>query len=324
MASVILSVRDLRTVFRTPAGTVRAVDGVDFDLHKGEVLAIVGESGSGKSVTALSIVDLVDSPGQIVSGDIVYGGRELRSGSRRYWRSLRGSVISYIFQDPSKALDPSFKIRFQYREVLRKHLRTSDRSALDAAAVKQLEAVGIQDPQSVLASYPAELSGGIAQRVLIALAMSTLPRILIADEPTTLSDALVEKQVLELLRSVQVNTGMAMILITHDFGVVAHSADRVAVMYAGQIVETGTVSDLIENPLHPYTKALLRSVPQIGTHRQDRLRLIAGQPPDMLDLPAGCRFAGRCDEYLPQCSVAVPILSDIGSGRQVRCIQRPT
>jgi oligopeptide/dipeptide ABC transporter ATP-binding protein len=317
----VLAVRDLRTWFHTRHGVARAVDGVDFTVNKGEVLCIVGESGCGKSVTALSIMRLIPPPGRVETGQLMFGGRDLLALSADEMAALRGQKISMIFQDPTSSLNPVFEVGAQISEVYEIH-RDMTRRAGGAKAVEMLEKVGIPDPDRRAKSYPHEMSGGMAQRVMIAMALACEPRLLIADEPTTALDVTIQAQILDLMRGLQRETGTATVLITHDLGVVAELADRVAVMYAGEIVEETDVRTLFERPKHPYTEALLGSIPHLG-RRQNALAVIPGTVPNLIDLPAGCRFASRCrarvEHALTICTQQEPDLRTVEPGHSVRC-----
>jgi oligopeptide/dipeptide ABC transporter ATP-binding protein len=317
-AGPLLELRGLRTHFSTEDGLVRAVDGVSFELNAGETLALVGESGSGKSVTSLSILRLVQAPqGRIVGGEVRFRGRDLLKLSDAEMRSVRGREISMIFQEPMTSLNPVFTCGDQIAEVLELHQRLP-RAQARAQAIEQLRLVGIPAPEQRVDEYPHQLSGGMRQRVMIAMALACRPAVLIADEPTTALDVTIQAQILELLGRLQGELGMAVLLITHDLGVVAENADRVAVMYAGQIVEYADVRALFARPLHPYTAGLLASLPRLGQSRE-RLRVIPGQVPDPADFPAGCRFHPRCPLAQERCRREVPELLATGDGRTVRC-----
>ncbi len=317
----VLEVRDLRTWFHTRHGVARSVDGVDLQVGEGEMLCIVGESGCGKSVTALSIMRLVPPPGRVESGEVRFGGRDLLSLSLEEMTDLRGEHISMIFQDPTSSLNPVFEVGAQISEVYEIH-RQMSRKAGEARAVEMLEKVGIPDPKRRAEAYPHEMSGGMAQRVMIAMALACEPKLLIADEPTTALDVTIQAQILDLMRALQRETGTATILITHDLGVVAEMADRVAVMYAGEIVEETDVKTLFEEPKHPYTQSLLGSIPVLG-EEQHRLAVIPGTVPNLIDLPQGCRFASRCrarvEHALTRCTEERPDLIRVEPGHAVRC-----
>ena len=317
----VLEVRDLRTWFHTRHGVAKSVDGVDLRVNKGEVLCIVGESGCGKSVTALSIMRLIPPPGRIETGELLLEGRDLLTLSADEISDLRGQSISMIFQDPTSSLNPVFQVGLQIAEVYEIH-RDMTRKVGAAKAVEMLEKVGIPDPGSRATAYPHEMSGGMAQRVMIAMALACEPRLLIADEPTTALDVTIQAQILDLMRGLQRETGTATVLITHDLGVVAEMADRVAVMYAGEIVEEADVRTLFEAPRHPYTKDLLDSIPHLG-RRQGALAVIPGTVPNLVDLPVGCRFASRCrarvEQALTVCTEKRPDLVNVVPGHAVRC-----
>ena len=302
---VILKVEDLRTHFFTRTGVVKAVDGISFELHKGETLGIVGESGSGKSMTAWSILGLVPKPaGRIVGGDIIYQGESLLGKSPGEMREIRGSGICMVMQDPLTSLNPVFNIGNQIIECLRMDANLSVR-VLRQKATELLANVHIPAPETRLVSYPHQMSGGMRQRVVGAIAMSRSPNILIADEPTTSLDATIQLQYLRLLKDIQAETGTAIIFITHDFGIVARMCDRVAVMYAGKMVEQSAVEPLFDDPAHPYTEALLKSVPDLDLD-VDVLPSIEGQPPSLDNLPPGCAFAPRCPYVFDKCSEFPP------------------
>ena len=290
----LLSVRDLRTYFRTDAGVARAVDGISFDVHAGEVLGIVGESGSGKSVTSLSIMQLIPQPpGEIMTGSSIrLRGEELVGASSKRLREVRGNDVAMIFQEPMTSLNPVFTIGDQIVEALRLH-RGMSRKEARAEAIESLRLVGIPNPEERVDAYPHQLSGGQRQRVMIAMALSCQPDLLIADEPTTALDVTIQAQILDLLAELRQRLGMAIILITHDLGVVAEVCDRVIVMYAGQVVEQGTVEEIFNNPRHPYTEGLLRAIPTLGQDA-DRLAVIPGTVPPPVAWPDGCRFHTRC------------------------------
>lgn len=301
----LLEVRDLETHFFTMRGVLKAVDGVSFTLRHGETLGIVGETGSGKSMTALSIMRLVPPPGQIVAGKLAFDGKDLLSVSERTMRAIRGREISMIFQEPMTALNPTIPIGEQIAEVYRIHLGHSKRVARDFAEYS-LRLVRIPSPKAIAARYPHELSGGMRQRVMIAMALACQPKLLIADEPTTALDVTIQAQILDLLPELCEKMKMAMIFISHNFGVMARVAERVAVMYAGRIVEYGDKYDLFEKSLHPYTVALLNSIPRIG--KREMLAPIEGTVPDLLRLPHGCAFEPRCPRAAARCREERPIL----------------
>ncbi|MDX6482009.1 MAG: oligopeptide transport system ATP-binding protein [Gaiellaceae bacterium] len=317
----LLEVDDLRTYFRSRRGDVHAVDGISFSVEKGKTLGIVGESGCGKSVTALSIMRLLSDNARIVSGEVRFDGRDLIRLPERELEDIRGHEIAMIFQDPMTSLNPTLTIGLQLTETMRRHLDLSTSQAR-ARAVELLEEVKIPNARKRLDDYPHRYSGGMRQRVMIAIALSCNPKLLIADEPTTALDVTVQAGILDLLEELRIEHQMSMIIITHDMGVVAESADEIAVMYAGQIVERATAEDLFDNPEHPYTEALLGALPQIEDAgvREGRLVAIPGRPPDLVDLPDACRFAPRC-KYADRndgCAAHTPELREIRPGHFVR------
>jgi oligopeptide/dipeptide ABC transporter ATP-binding protein len=316
----LLEVEDLRTYFRTREGEVHAVDGVSFEVEEGSVLGIVGESGCGKSVTSLSIMGLVQNPGRVVSGSIRFEGRELTTMSDKQLEDVRGNQIAMIFQDPMTSLNPTLTIGTQLTETLRRHLGLS-KDAARKRAIELLEEVHIPDAARRVRDYPHRFSGGMRQRVMIAIALSCNPKLLIADEPTTALDVTVQAGVLELLDDLRREHGMTMIIISHNMGVIAETAEDVLVMYAGQVVEQATVTDLFDRPEHPYTEALLGSLPDLEDKdpRHGRLATIPGRPPDLLVPPEGCRFAARCRYAgIDDCPTVQPELREIRAGHWVR------
>ena len=318
MHAPLLSVRNLTTTFRTESGVFAAVDDVSFDVAPGEVLGIVGESGSGKSVTALSILGLLpDPPGRIASGSILFDGREVVGLPKAGMRALRGPSIGMIFQEPMTSLNPVFRIGDQIVETIRAHERVSAAQARQRA-VGLLSRVGIATPQRRLDDFPHQLSGGMRQRVMIAMAMACSPKVLLADEPTTALDVTIQAQILALVRRLRDDTGMGVLLITHDLGVVAGMANRVVVMYAGLVMEEAPVRALYATPLHPYTRLLLKSIPRVGI-KAARLHQIAGTTPPPSRFPAGCRFHPRCPDSIDQCRNQLPPLETLADGRRVRC-----
>ena len=318
-AEPLLRVRDLQTHFFGDGGVVRAVDGVSFDVYAGQTLAVVGESGSGKSVTALSILRLVPQPpGRIIGGAVVFRGRDLLDASEREMRAIRGKEISMIFQEPMTSLNPVYTCGEQIIETLVLHERIS-RQAARRRAIEMLELVGIPLPAQRVDEYPHQMSGGMRQRVMIAMALACHPAVLIADEPTTALDVTIQAQILELLRRLQREMGMAVILITHDLGVVAETADHVAVMYAGRVVEYCDVRSAFRRPLHPYTAGLQASLPKLGA-TQDRLRVIPGTVPNPANFPIGCRFHPRCPVAQNRC-LTDPDLIEIETGHLSRCLR---
>lgn len=320
----LLQVKDLRTYFFTRSGTVKAVDGVSFEVNRGQVLCLVGESGCGKSMTALSVIGLVDKPGKIVSGEIIFNGENLRNKSRRDLSRIRGRQISMIFQEPRSSLNPVFKVGNQLVEVLSIHQDASkDQDKLEDKATDLLRDVGIPDPAKRMQNYPHEMSGGMAQRVMIAMGIALAPDLLIADEPTTALDVTIQAQVLDLIRNLQKELRVGVIFITHDMGVVAEMADVVAVMYAGTVVEQAPTVDLFEEPLHPYTRGLIASIPIMGQVKV-RLEVIPGTVPSLIDMPPGCRFASRCKARIEhnlqeRCDHKEPDLLEVKPGHLVRC-----
>ncbi len=317
LASPLLSIRGLRTWFRTEAGDVHAVDGVDLDVSRGEVLGLVGESGSGKSVTMLSALRLVDRPGRVVAGSVIFDGRDVLNMPTGDLHRIRGNRISMVFQQPNASLHPCYTAGDQIAEVYRVH-SSMKRGEQATRAVEMMRRVGIPDPEKKAKAFPHQMSGGQAQRVMIAMALAAQPELLIADEPTTALDVTIQAQILDLMRELQHQTHAAVVLITHDLGVVAEMADRVAVMYGGQIVEQAAVTTLFAEPLHPYTEGLLGSVPVLG-RRQDELAVIRGRVPTLVDPPEGCRFAPRCPQRMDRCATATPALVEVQPARQVRC-----
>ena len=318
--SPLLDVRDLEVAFATEAGTVRAVDGVSFELAAGEVLAVVGESGSGKSVTAMTLMGLTRSPNAHFAGSAWFRGTDLVSASGEELRTIRGAEIAMVFQDPLTSLNPVMRIGAQVIEQIRAHADLPGASARERA-IELLERVGIPSPRERIDAYPFELSGGMRQRVMIALALSCDPSILIADEPTTALDVTIQAQILERIRELREQTGAAVILVTHDLGVVAEIADRVAVMYAGRIVEQGTLDEIFHDPQHPYTWGLLGSITRVDRDRPERLPAIAGMPPSLADRPEGCHFRPRCPHAFDACT-KVPSLERRGgasAGHVDRC-----
>lgn len=317
----LLEVRNLKTYFYTEDGVVHAVDGVDFYVNSGEVLGIVGESGCGKSVTSLSIMRLISAPGKIEAGEIFFEGKDLVKATEEEMMKIRGNRVSMIFQQPQSALNPVFRAGDQISEVLNIH-QDFGKEAGRKRAVELLKLVGIPEPESRAQSFPHELSGGMAQRVMIAMALACVPDLLIADEPTTALDVTIQAQILDLMRDMRTQLGSAMILITHDLGVIAEMADRVAVMYAGEIVEQSPVASLFDEPLHPYTKGLIGSIPVLGEVRE-RLDVIPGSVPNLVNLPTGCRFAPRCmarvEHNLSICADKRPELVEVYEGHKVRC-----
>src|SRR3989440_870340 len=320
--SHLLEVKNLHTYFQTRAGLVCAVNGVSFNLDRAELLGLVGESGCGKSMTALSIMRLVAPPGKIVSGEILFEGRDLLKLSNAEMRAMRGNDVAMIFQDPMTSLNPVFTVGEQIAEALRLHRKLS-RKAARAAAVDAMREVSIPDPELRVNDYPHQLSGGMRQRVMIAMALACDPKVLIADEPTTALDVTIQAQILELLNHLRKTRDLAILLITHDLGVVAEVADRVAVMYTGKIVEESPVDELFARPKHPYTEGLLRSVPKLTAKdvmKQERLQTIEGVVPKPTNLPPGCHFEPRCPYRMPRCKEGEIPLYPVGVAVMVRCV----
>ena len=313
----ILEVRNLQTVFNTEAGDVRAVDGVSFDVPKGKTIGIVGESGSGKSITSLTILRLLAKNGHIKGGEVLFKGKDLTKFTEKQMREIRGNQISMIFQEPMTSLNPVFTVGQQISETIMIHKKLSKKEAMKFA-VDMLKLVGIPSPEKRIKQYPFELSGGMRQRVMIAMALACDPEILIADEPTTALDVTIQAQILELIRDLQNRLGMSVIMITHDLGVVAETCDYVAVMYAGQVVEYADVRTLFKNPKHPYTLGLLNSLPRHDIE-QDKLIPIKGMVPSPFDMPVGCRFAPRCPIATEQCHKNMPTLEIQDGNSQIRC-----
>jgi oligopeptide/dipeptide ABC transporter ATP-binding protein len=316
-----LEVKNLKTYFYTEDGVVKAVDGVDFKVYPGEVMGLVGESGCGKSVTALSIMRLIGQPGKVESGEIFFDGKDLLKIPENQMVKVRGNRISMIFQQPQTALNPVFRVGEQIAEVLDIH-QSLGKEAGHNRAVELLKMVGIPEPERRAESFPHELSGGMAQRVMIAMALACVPELLIADEPTTALDVTIQAQILDLLRALRKEMGTSVILITHDLGVIAEMAERVAVMYAGRIIEESFVAPLFEKPLHPYTQGLIGSIPVLGKIK-DRLDVIPGSVPNLINLPTGCRFAPRCrarlEHQLSICADRDPDLIEVLPEHTVRC-----
>ena len=331
--SVLLELKDLTTVFPTRRGLVRAVDGLSFQLHRGEKLGIVGESGSGKSVTLLSILRLVPSPGQIVQGQVCFRGEDLEAKSARELRAMRGKDMAMIFQDPMTTLNPAFRVGDQIRESLRIHnivrpgngrfarfSRRGSRAAEEERVVQAMADVGIPVPEENLRRYPHQFSGGMQQRVLIAIALACEPQVLLADEPTTALDVTIQAQIMELLDQINREHGTAIVLVTHNLGLVAEFCENIVVMYAGQLMERGPIDQVIEEPMHPYTQGLLRCLPKIGV-QQKKIMPIPGLVPDLAHLPGGCSFSPRCDRAMPDCSAMATVpLRQMPDGRWIRCL----
>ena len=317
----LLEVKGLKTQFFTPEGRVRAVDGVDMSIAKGRTLGILGESGSGKSVTALSVMRLIQAPGQIVAGSIMLDGRDVLALNDEDMRGVRGKEIAMIFQEPMTSLNPVFTLGDQIAEVFMVH-RGHSRSEAMEGAVDMLEQVGIPSPKSRADDYPHHFSGGMRQRAMIAMAIACEAKLLIADEPTTALDVTIQAQILDLILKLQDDRGMAIMLITHDLGVIAETSDEVVVMYAGQVVEYLAINDLFDNPRHPYTQGLLTSIPRLGAkfrHGKEPLKEIPGVVPNLIRLPPGCPFASRCTHVMDRCRQARPPLFKLGQDHGCRC-----
>ena len=314
---MLLSVKNLSTEFPVKKVIVRAVEDVSFDVDAGEILAIVGESGSGKSVTSLSVMGLLAEPGRVAAGSMEFEGRDLATLSEKDYRELRGNDMAMIFQEPMTSLNPVYRVGKQIVEAIRTHEKISKKEARERA-IDLLRKVGIPSPEKRIDDYPHQMSGGMRQRVMIAMALACNPKLLIADEPTTALDVTIQAQILDLLRRLRDDTGMAVLLITHDLGVVSETADRVVVMYCGQVVEEAEVRALFDHPMHPYTLGLLKSIPRLEDDDTKRLYMIKGMVPNPLEMPPGCHFSDRCDSCMDICRTQMPKLVDAG-GRKVRC-----
>jgi len=322
-ATPVLDVKDLETVFRTRRGFVHAVNNVSFQLKPGELLGVVGESGSGKSVTMMSLLGLLPSPpAEVRSGEVLFDGQDLLKCDEAALRAVRGARIGFVFQDPMTSLNPVFSVGNQLREPLIKHLGLSKRQATDRA-VELLELVGIPDARKRLTDYPHQFSGGMRQRVMIAIALACDPQVLIADEPTTALDVTIQAQILELVKELRQKLGMAIVWITHDLGVIAGIADRVMVMYGGQVVEHAPVAELFANPQHPYTRALLKTIPHVSGERAERLTVIEGQPPILGAMPTACPFRDRCDVAFERCARENPVRVPVGPDHDAACFYDP-
>ncbi len=314
---MLLSVKNLSTEFPVKKGIVRAVEDVSFDVDAGEILAIVGESGSGKSVTSLSVMGLLAEPGHVAGGSMEFEGKDLTKLSEKQYRELRGNDMAMIFQEPMTSLNPVYRVGKQITEAIRTHEKVSKAEA-ETRAVDLLRKVGIPSPEARINDYPHQMSGGMRQRVMIAMALACNPKLLIADEPTTALDVTIQAQILDLLRRLRDDTGMAVLLITHDLGVVSETADRVVVMYCGQVVEEADVRELFDHPMHPYTLGLLKSIPRLEDDDTKRLYMIKGMVPNPLEMPPGCHFSDRCDSCMDICREQIPDLVDL-DGHKVRC-----
>ena len=318
MAEKILDIRDERLSFFTPVGEVKALNGVSFSMEQGEVLGIVGESGSGKSVTAYSIMGLTAHPGKLVGGSVWFNGHQIDQMTEKDFRKIRGNEVSIIFQDPMTSLNPVYTIGDQIEEVIRLHTDKT-KAESKARARELLELVGINEPDKRLKQYPHELSGGMRQRVMIAIALACEPKLLIADEPTTALDVTIQAQILELMMELREKLGMSIIMITHDLGVVAQLCEKIAVMYAGHIVEYGTTDEIFYNPSHEYTKGLIKSIPRLDAETHERLVPIEGQPIDLLNPPAGCPFAPRCEKCMKICLNKMPPKTELSDTHYSHC-----
>lgn len=318
MSEKLLEIKDEKLSFFTPAGEVKALNGVSFSMNEGEVLGIVGESGSGKSVTAYSIMGLTAYPGKLIGGTIYFNGHQIEKMSEKEMRKIRGNEVSIIFQDPMTSLNPVYTLGNQITEVIRLHTGKSKKEAYDRAK-ELLELVGINEPTKRLKQYPHELSGGMRQRVMIAIALACEPKLLIADEPTTALDVTIQAQILELMQELRQKLGMSIIMITHDLGVVASMCERIAVMYAGHIVEYGTADEIFYEPKHEYTKGLINSIPKLSAQEIERLVPIEGQPVDLLNPPAGCPFAPRCANCMKICLREMPPKTELSDTHYSHC-----
>ena len=314
----VLEVKDLHTSFFTDSGEVQAVNGVSFNLGRGKILGVVGESGSGKSVTAYSIMQILASTGQVVKGEILFNGENILNYNKKQMDEFRGEKCSIIFQDPMTSLNPTFTVGWQLREALRLHTQYKTRSAANRRAIELLEMVGVNEPESRIKQYPFELSGGMRQRVMIAMALACEPDILIADEPTTALDVTIQAQILELMKDLQKKLGMAIILVTHDLGVIASMCDEIIVMYGGRVCERGTADDIFYHPCHEYTKGLLRSIPNVD-NMKEKLVPIGGSPINMLAMPKGCAFCPRCENALKVCLDQEPEELQMPDGHYAAC-----
>ncbi len=317
--SAILEVKNLKTYFFTKKGVVKAVDDVSFEVREKEILGIVGESGAGKSITGFSILKAIDPPGKIVGGQILFKGEDLVPKSEDEMQKIRGNHISMVFQDPLTSLNPVFTIGYQLEEAIKVHNPDMSKEDVRQRAIELLRSVGIPSPEKRLKDYPHQFSGGMRQRVVIAIALANNPDLVIADEPTTALDVTIQAQVLNLMKRLSQERGSSIILITHDMGVVAQMADRIAVMYAGKIVEVGPTEEIIFNPRHPYTIGLIRSIPKLSGKRGKKLYQIPGMMPSLLNLPPGCAFAPRCFCKTENCEKEVPELEKVGDDHFVRC-----
>ena len=318
----LLQVKELQTYFFTDDGVVKAVDGVSFEVYAGEILGLVGESGCGKSVTSFSILRLVDEPGEVVGGEVFFEGKEMVQLTTKEMAEMRGNKISMVFQQPQSSLNPVFNVGSQVAEVLLTHNKKMKKKEAWEEAVNLLRIVGIPDPARKAKAYPHQMSGGQAQRVMIAMALALKPKLLIADEPTTALDVTIQAQILDLILGLRERLDTSVILITHDLGVISETADRIAVMYAGHVVEMGTSEDIMNASMHPYTQGLIDAVPILGK-KQDRLAVIPGSVPNLINVPVGCRFAPRCticeEKDMKICHTTKPDLQTLENGHQIRC-----
>ncbi len=318
MNNTILDVQNIRTSFFTHMGEVQAVRGLSFSMQKGDILGIVGESGSGKSVSALSIMKLIDHPGRIKEGSITFNGRDLTNLTHRQMSDIRGNEMAMIFQDPMTSLNPVISIKNQMIEVIRRHQNLGKKEALQKA-VAMLKLVGIPEPEKRINAYPHQFSGGMRQRAMIATALSCNPKLLIADEPTTALDVTIQAQIIDIMKNISSNLGTSIILITHDLGVIAELCQNIIVMYGGMAMEKGTVDDIFYHPSHPYTKGLLNSLPRMDQKEKGRLKPIKGSPPDLLNPPLGCPFAPRCQHVMRICTEEIPPTFTVGEGHTSAC-----
>ncbi len=321
MNSLYLEVNNLKTYFHTPEGVAKSVDGVSFNINKGETLALVGESGCGKTVTSLSLIRLLSENAKMTADSISIEGKDIKDASDEEIRKIRGRKISMIFQEPMTSLDPSYKIKKQIGEVYKTHFPHMTNKEIYLASIEMLKKTGVPNPEERINVYPHQLSGGLRQRVMIAISLAASPDLVIADEPTTALDVTIQAQIIELLKELQRETGMSILLITHDFGVVSQIAQRVAVMYAGKIIEEGPAKEVFHDPLHPYTRLLIMSIPGIKVKRGGRLEAIRGNVPNPLKFPEGCRFHTRCPEAMDICREKEPEETVIGN-RRVCCFLR--
>ncbi len=319
MAEKLMEINDLKVQFDTYKGVVKAIDIDNLNIYKGETLGLVGETGCGKSVTTEAILNIVPEPGKITGGEIIFEGEDLLKKSKKEWRDIRGNKIAKIFQNPMSNLNPVYRVKRQMTDIIKVHRDLTDEEAEDRA-LDLLEKVKLSNPKQVMNSYPHELSGGMRQRVMIAMALSSNPSLLIADEPTTALDVTIQAQILKLIDQLKEDVGTTVLFITHDLGVIAQVAERVAVMYAGRIVEISNAVDIFENPRHPYTKGLISSIPERSSE-DEKLPVIKGTVPDLVDAPEGCRFYPRCELGTSECTEAKPRLYEIEEGHKVACFK---